>query len=189
MDKYRLARSIKDLQDIVHELKTKGITLVATEQSIDTRTAAGKAFLDMLGVFAEFETNLRRERQLEGIALAKTRGVYKGREPSIDAAEAHADRRLGHYEEDHLILLELGGSPIDPRNLRPEPNDVAGGWGSFTKDRLENALRERVCEHRITLARAGGAIARNWIAGTAAAKVTSAALPPSEPVRRADTPC
>ena len=40
----------------------------ATEQPIDTSTAAGKAFLDMLGVFAEFETNLRRERQLEGIA-------------------------------------------------------------------------------------------------------------------------
>ena len=49
--------------------------------------AAGKAFLDMLGVFAEFETNLRRERQLEGIAAAKVKGVYKGRPKSIDAAE------------------------------------------------------------------------------------------------------
>src|SRR5438309_9713906 len=46
-------------------------TLKATEQSIDTSTAAGKAFLDMLGVFAEFETNLRRERKLEGISKAK----------------------------------------------------------------------------------------------------------------------
>jgi DNA invertase Pin-like site-specific DNA recombinase len=45
---------------------------------VDTATAAGKAFLDMLAVFAEFETTLRRERQLEGIALANTRGVYKG---------------------------------------------------------------------------------------------------------------
>lgn len=83
----RLARSIKDLQDIVYDLKTRGVTLKATEQPIDTQSAAGKAFLDMLGVFAEFETNLRRERQLEGIAVAKTRGVYKGRKPSIDAAE------------------------------------------------------------------------------------------------------
>jgi DNA invertase Pin-like site-specific DNA recombinase len=56
----------------------------ATEQPIDTRTASGKAFLDMLGVFAEFETNLRRERQLEGIAAAKARGVCKGRKRSID---------------------------------------------------------------------------------------------------------
>ena len=80
----RLARSMKDLQDIVHELKGRGVALRATEQPIDTRTAAGKAFLDMLGVFAEFETNLRRERQLEGIAAAKARGVYKGRTPKID---------------------------------------------------------------------------------------------------------
>ena len=83
----RLARSLKDLQDIVHELKNRGVALRATEQPIDTGTAAGKAFLDMLGVFAEFETNLRRERQLEGIAQAKTRGVYRGRKPSVDMAE------------------------------------------------------------------------------------------------------
>ncbi len=49
----RLARSMKDLQDIVHELKEKGVALRATEQPVDTGTAAGKAFLDMLGVFAE----------------------------------------------------------------------------------------------------------------------------------------
>jgi len=81
----RLARSVKDLQDIVYELKAKGVILKATEQPVDTGTAAGKCFLDMLGVFAEFETNLRKERQLEGIAAAKARGVYKGRLPSIDA--------------------------------------------------------------------------------------------------------
>ena len=80
----RLARSIGDLQDIVRLLKERGVALKATEQPIDTSTAAGKAFLDMLGVFAEFETNLRRERQLEGIAKAKAAGVYKGRKPSID---------------------------------------------------------------------------------------------------------
>ena len=61
-----------------------GASLRATEQPIDTSTAAGKCLLDMLGVFAEFETNLRRERQLEGIADAKARGVYKGRKPSIN---------------------------------------------------------------------------------------------------------
>ena len=91
----RLARSLKDLQDIIHELKEKGVTLRATEQPVDTSTAAGKAFFDMLGVFAEFETNLRRERQMEGIAAAKERGVYKGRKPKIDPAEV---RRL-HREE------------------------------------------------------------------------------------------
>ncbi len=80
----RLARSMKDLQDIVYELKGRGVALKATEQPIDTRTAAGKAFLDMLGVFAEFETNLRKERQAEGIEAAKARGVYKGGKARID---------------------------------------------------------------------------------------------------------
>ena len=89
----RLGRSIGDLQDIVRALKGKGVTLRATEQPIDTGTAAGKAFLDMLGVFAEFETNLRKERQMEGIAQVKAAGVYKGRKKSIDPAkvrELHA---------------------------------------------------------------------------------------------------
>lgn len=89
----RLARSMRDLQDIVHLLKERGVALKATEQPIDTRSAAGKAFLDMLGVFAEFETNLRRERQAEGIAEAKARGVYagKGRKVTVDG---EAVRRL-----------------------------------------------------------------------------------------------
>ena len=102
----RLARSMKDLQDIVHELKGRGVSLKATEQPIDTGTAAGKAFLDMLGVFAEFETNLRKERQAEGIAAAKARGVYTGGKPRVDpeavrklAADgvrpAHIARQLG----------------------------------------------------------------------------------------------
>ena len=71
------------------------MALRATEQPINTGTAAGKAFLDMLGVFAEFETNLRKERQAEGIAAAKARGVYKGRKPKIDSAVVHKLR----YEE------------------------------------------------------------------------------------------
>jgi DNA invertase Pin-like site-specific DNA recombinase len=65
----RLARSIGDLQDIVRAVKAKGASLKATEQPIDTSTA------DMLGVFAEFETNLRRERQMEGIAKAKAAAI------------------------------------------------------------------------------------------------------------------
>lgn len=92
----RLARSIKDLQDIVHDLKQRGVALRATEQPIDTSTAAGKAFLDMLGVFAEFETNLRRERQMEGIAAAKAKGVYTGGKTVIDREEI---RRLRFDEK------------------------------------------------------------------------------------------
>jgi len=93
----RLARSIGDLQDIVRAIKAKGAALKATEQPIDTGTAAGKCFLDMLGVFAEFETNLRKERQLEGIAKAKAEGVYKGRPASIDVAQVREMKAQGNW--------------------------------------------------------------------------------------------
>jgi DNA invertase Pin-like site-specific DNA recombinase len=86
---------MKDLPISCHELKEKGVSLKGTEQPIDTGSAAGKAFLDMLGVFAEFETNLRRERQLEGIQQAKAKGVYKGLKPSIDIARVKALRDAG----------------------------------------------------------------------------------------------
>jgi len=80
----RLARSVLDLQLIVKELTDKGVNLTATEQPISTKDATSKCFLDMLGVFAELETNLRKERQIEGIARAKEKGVYKGRRSKID---------------------------------------------------------------------------------------------------------
>jgi DNA invertase Pin-like site-specific DNA recombinase len=77
----RLARSIGDLQVIVQDLKAKGVSLRATDQSVDTSTAAGKAFLDMLGVFAEFETNLRKERQPRPRARGSTRAASQPSTP------------------------------------------------------------------------------------------------------------
>ena len=97
----RLARSLRDLQNLVHELKVKGVALKATEQPIDTSTAAGKCFLDMLGVFAEFETAIRRERQLEGVKRAKAEGAYRGRKPSIDR------RKLAHLKAQGLGATEI----------------------------------------------------------------------------------
>ena len=82
----RLARSMRDLQNIVHDLTERGVHLSATEQSISTKDATSKAFLSMLGVFAELETNLRKERQLEGIQRAKELGKYKGRKEQVDAS-------------------------------------------------------------------------------------------------------
>jgi DNA invertase Pin-like site-specific DNA recombinase len=80
----RLARSVGDLERIIADLRERGAHLRATEQPIDTSTPAGVAFLQMLGVFAQFETAIRRERQMEGIAKAKAAGIYKGRKPSVD---------------------------------------------------------------------------------------------------------
>lgn len=75
----RLARSVRDLQNIVHDLDKRGVAFRCVEQSIDTSTAGGKAFFDMLCVFAEFERNLIKERQRAGIEKAKLQGKYKGR--------------------------------------------------------------------------------------------------------------
>ena len=90
----------------------RSTALKATEQPIDTSTAAGKCFLDMLGVFAEFETNLRRERQLEGIARAKAEGVYKGRPASIDAARVRELKAGGMGPTEIAKALKIGRASV-----------------------------------------------------------------------------
>ena len=109
----RLARSIRDLQNIVYDLEKKGVTISATEQPIDTKTSAGKCFLDMLGVFGEFETNLRRERQMEGIAKAKKKGVYKGRKPSVDVEKVKELRDGGLGASAIAKELGIGRASVD----------------------------------------------------------------------------
>ncbi|WP_342627834.1 recombinase family protein [Nguyenibacter vanlangensis] len=83
----RLARSVHDLTSIVAELEKKGSFLRATEQPVDTSSPAGRAFLQMMGVFAELETAIRAERQAEGIAKAKRAGKYKGRPADMPMVE------------------------------------------------------------------------------------------------------
>ena len=84
----RMSRSFKDLLVLSEELKDKGVHIRATEQPVDTTSATGEAFFGMLGVFAQFETNIRRERQAEGIARVmadpKLRAKkYKGGIPTV----------------------------------------------------------------------------------------------------------
>jgi hypothetical protein len=76
-----------------------------------------------------------------------------------------SDTNPKDYEEDHLIPLELGGSPIDPGNLWPEPYhpSIPNGGARF-KDEVENYLHRQVCTGEITLAQAQEAAARDWYA-------------------------
>lgn len=75
----RLARSTKDLLDIVETLTGKGIYLVSNKENIDTSTPTGKLMLTMIAAINEFERANLLERQREGIAIAKREGKYKGR--------------------------------------------------------------------------------------------------------------
>ena len=89
----RLARNMNDLCWIVETLNKKNAHLEIIDQNIDTGTAAGKAFLQMLGVFAEFEINLRKERQLAGIASAQAKGIHCGRKPCLSDEQIEAVRK------------------------------------------------------------------------------------------------
>lgn len=92
----RLARNLHDLTGIVKELEAKGASLEILDQRIDTSVASGKAFLQMLGVFAEFETNLRKERQAAGIKKAKEEGKYLGRKRIDDDRVSRALTMIEH---------------------------------------------------------------------------------------------
>jgi DNA invertase Pin-like site-specific DNA recombinase len=120
----RLARSIGDLQDIVRALKAKGAALKATEQPIDTSTAAGKCFLDMLGVFAEFETNLRRERQLEGIAKAKAEACTKAGRRRSNVAKVREMRAQGIGAAAIAKALSIHRASV--YRLRRRPTECGG---------------------------------------------------------------
>jgi len=77
----RLARSTKDLLDIVERIQEKGAHLISTKENLDTSTPTGKLMLTMIGAINEFERQNLLERQREGIAIAKSEGKFKGRQP------------------------------------------------------------------------------------------------------------
>jgi DNA invertase Pin-like site-specific DNA recombinase len=104
----RLARSVADLAAIVSRIEAAGASFVCTEQQIDTSSATGRLQLHMLAAFAEFETDLRAERQREGIEKAKADGKYKGRPASIDSARVQQLRDEGMGAS--AIAKEMGVS-------------------------------------------------------------------------------
>ena len=93
----RLSRSVRDLQDVVEALTARGITVSFVKEGM---TFTGKAdpmamlMLQLLGAVGQFERSLIRERQREGIAIAKAGGVYKGRKPSLDGEAVAELRRM-----------------------------------------------------------------------------------------------
>lgn len=92
----RLARSVGDLHRIIERLTEKKVAFRCINQSgVDTDTSTGRLMLSILGAVAQFENDIRRDRQAEGIAKAKTRGAYKGRPKSVDATRVRELRSEG----------------------------------------------------------------------------------------------
>jgi DNA invertase Pin-like site-specific DNA recombinase len=81
----RLARSTRDLLNIANTLDRKGVSLLVLDQQIDTRTPTGKLLFTMLGAIAEFENDIRKDRQVQGVSLARRNGVKFGRKSALSA--------------------------------------------------------------------------------------------------------
>lgn len=107
----RLARSTKDLLDIVELLNSKGVSLVSNKENIDTSTPTGKLMLTMIGAINEFERTNLLERQREGIAIAKREGKYKGgKHKEISNFAEHYARYLARELTKSALARELGVS-------------------------------------------------------------------------------
>ena len=118
----RLARSVFDLQDIANKLKDKGAGLKVLEQPVDTTTSAGRMFYTILGAFAEFELDIRRERQMEGISKAKAEGKYKGRAPTAQAKLDEIKKLAAQGMQKTEIARQLSVSRASVYRVRLEMN-------------------------------------------------------------------
>ncbi|MEM9949350.1 MAG: recombinase family protein, partial [Cyanobacteria bacterium P01_D01_bin.36] len=97
----RLARSTLHLCQLAEQLQEKQVNLKVIDQSIDTGDATGRLLFNMLGAIAQFETEIRAERQMDGIRNAKARGVHLGRK-----------KRLSDEEQIELQMKRQDGIPI-----------------------------------------------------------------------------
>jgi DNA invertase Pin-like site-specific DNA recombinase len=109
----RLARSSNDLHNIIAQLTAKGVKFHCVQQSgVDTDSGMGKLVLAILGAVAEFETDIRKERQREGIDKAKANGRYKGRKPSVDTAKVRELHAAGFGPSAIAKQLKLGRTSV-----------------------------------------------------------------------------
>src|ERR1700716_1847291 len=100
----RLGRSLTDLLNILQLLKDKGVDLFLHQQGLDTSTTAGRAMFQMLGVFAEFERGIIRERVNAGLARAREKGTILGRPPTEPAVE----KRIRSLRAKGMGILKIG---------------------------------------------------------------------------------
>lgn len=102
----RLARSTKDLLEIIEYLEERGVNLISLNENLDTSTSIGKLLITMIGAINEFERNNLLERQREGIAIAKDKGVYKGRKP-LKIKESKFNDLYEEVEKGYITKTEM----------------------------------------------------------------------------------
>ena len=100
----RLARSTRDLLNILNALEEKKVKLNVIDQQIDTSTAAGRLLVTMLGSIAEFENDLRKDRQADGISLARRNGVKFGRKKALTETQV---QELRQKRTEGLLIKDL----------------------------------------------------------------------------------
>ena len=126
----RLARSLPDLRRIVDDLTGRGVKVTFVKEHLtftrDDADPCAVLMLSVMGAVAEFERSILLERQREGIAIAKSKGVYKGRKPSLTTTEAAAvARRLAEGESATALARELGVSVATVYNTRKRDGKAA----------------------------------------------------------------
>ena len=111
----RLARSTLHLCQVAETLREKGVDLVVLDQNIDTSDATGRLLFNMLGAIGQFETEIRAERQMDGIKKAKDRGVQFGKRPALtndQIAELREKRAQGKLIKDLMAEYSLSKATI-----------------------------------------------------------------------------
>ena len=124
--------------------KTPGVTNLQVTQGTIGSTICVSGYTKTIRPPSSYTTNLK---------IAQLHAGYN----------YHGDLSTHDYEEDHLVPLEVGGSPSSVKNLWPEPRLIT--WNAALKDRLENKLHAMVCSHQISLAAAQHVFMTNWIQG------------------------
>jgi DNA invertase Pin-like site-specific DNA recombinase len=104
----RLARSVRNLCDIVERIEAKGASLRILAMNLDTATPTGRLMLNVIGSVAQFEREIMLERQREGIAKAKGEGKYKGRKPTAGAKADEIRRLTGEGITREAVAKQLG---------------------------------------------------------------------------------
>jgi DNA invertase Pin-like site-specific DNA recombinase len=121
----RLGRSLTDLLNILQELQEKGVDLFLHQQGLDTSTTAGKAMFQMLGVFAEFERGIIRERVNAGLARARAKGTKLGRRPVQPSVEIQIRELRAKGDGILKIGRKLGvGTSVVQRVVRGIPKTL-----------------------------------------------------------------